>query len=246
MTEKHPLDPSPADPELSGEAVGALARLEGRLDDVAQRFDQTDWVELVAAVVLALATILAAWSAYQSSRWGGEQAKATNAANANRLAVQSAIGIIETQVVVDSQLFVAWTQAAIAGDEVGMAAFEDQIRDEAQPAFEAWLDMAPPGELPPGSPSDLTEYDDAVAEAMEVANQAGEAAEEALALAGEANQRSDNFVLAAVVMASVLFFAGVGSKFRSRTLRTIMVLISVLVLLLGFGFIASMPQSIGI
>lgn len=246
MTEKRPPRPAATEPELPEEASGALARLEGRLDDVAQRFDQTDWVELVAAIVLAVATVLAAWSAYQSSRWGGEQAKATNDANGNRLAVTAAIGLVEAQVVVDNQLFVAWTQEAVAGDQEGMAAFEGQIREEAQPAFQAWLDLAEPGELPPGSPTDLPEYDDAVAEAMAVANQASEAAEAALERASEANQRSDNFVLSAVVMASVLFFAGVGSKFRSQRLRVLMVLLSVVILLLGFAFMASMPQNVGI
>ena len=50
-----------------------------RLDEIAQdRFGRTDWIELAAAVLLALATIVAAWSAYQATRWGGEQAKASS------------------------------------------------------------------------------------------------------------------------------------------------------------------------
>jgi hypothetical protein len=51
------------------------------LDEVAQdRFNRTDWIELAAAVLLALATIAAAWSAYQATRWGGEQASASRSA----------------------------------------------------------------------------------------------------------------------------------------------------------------------
>ena len=56
--------------------VNVVTRVEGRLDELAQRFDKTDWIELLAAVILALATVTAAWSAYQSTRWSGDQAKA--------------------------------------------------------------------------------------------------------------------------------------------------------------------------
>ena len=234
------------EPEPPDEAIGSLARLEGRLDDVAQRFDKTDWVELVAAVVLAIATVLAAWGAYQSSRWGGEQAKATNEANAQRLIVTNALSVVQTQVIVDGGVVIAWTQAALAGDEEGMAVFESQVRDEFRPAFDAWLETAPSGGLPTGDPTDLPEYDEAIALTMETAQEATEAAQASLERASEANQLSDNFVLGAVVMASVLFFAGVGSKFRGRRLRVVMVLLAAVVLLIGFIFMASMPQSVGL
>ena len=53
----------------------------GRLDEIAQeRFNRTDWIELAAAVILALATIVAAWSAYQATRWGGVQASSSRSA----------------------------------------------------------------------------------------------------------------------------------------------------------------------
>ena len=36
-------------------------RAEARADAVAQRFDKSDWIELVSALLLALATIWAGW-----------------------------------------------------------------------------------------------------------------------------------------------------------------------------------------
>lgn len=244
MTEEHGQDPLEPDADAP-EREGALAQLETRLNDFAERFDKTDWVELVAAVVLAMATILAAWSAYQSARWSGEQTAATNTANAQRLSAIGLVGAAGTQASIDSQLVIAWMQSAIDGDEQGMAEFEARMRDALRPAFDAWLATAPPGEIPPGSPLDLPEYEEEASEALDVAREAIEGANESMVRAAEANQRSDNFVLVAVVMAAVLFFAGVGSKFRGPRLRVAMVLVAMIVLLVGFGFMVSMPQSVG-
>ena len=43
-----------------------------------------DRVELVATIVLAVATILTAWSGFQSGKWGGEQAVNFSEAGAAR------------------------------------------------------------------------------------------------------------------------------------------------------------------
>lgn len=42
-------------------------------------------LEIAAAVLLALATIASAWSAYQASRWNGEQALGYSRAGADRV-----------------------------------------------------------------------------------------------------------------------------------------------------------------
>ena len=62
-----PSDGSPADVESAASQLGRA------LDDLAHRFDQRDWVELAATVVLSLAVLVATWSAYQSALWGGVQ-----------------------------------------------------------------------------------------------------------------------------------------------------------------------------
>jgi hypothetical protein len=70
-----PAVSEPRDPQ-SPEEPGLAARAEARADEVAGRFDKSDWIELLSALLLALATIAAAGCAYQSTRWGGEQAEA--------------------------------------------------------------------------------------------------------------------------------------------------------------------------
>ena len=72
-----------------GRPLGAVtadaSRNEGRL-------------ELVATVLLALATVATAWSGYQASRWNGEQAKAAARASAARIESVKAEGLANAQI----------------------------------------------------------------------------------------------------------------------------------------------------
>ena len=215
-----------------------------RLDEIAQdRFNRTDWIELAAAVILALATIVAAWSAYQATRWGGEQAKASRGALEARADASQLTTIFTAEVQVDVQLWTLWLQQAADDNELGTDFVEERFRDEFKPAFDAWIAQAPEGEAPPGTPLDMPEY------APESRDEAEQRLEESEAFADEsakANQTGDNFVLTAVIMASVLFFAGVGTKLKGRLVRLIMLLFAALLFLGGLAFMLSLPQNVGI
>jgi hypothetical protein len=60
------------------DAESLAARVEGQLDDLARRFDQNDWIEPFAAMLLALATIVAAPTALRP--WPRCRARGTAAA----------------------------------------------------------------------------------------------------------------------------------------------------------------------
>ena len=68
-------------------------------------------MELVATLLLALATVATAWSGYQSTRWNGEQAKAGARANALRIESAKAAGLANAQTVVDVSVFTNWVNA---------------------------------------------------------------------------------------------------------------------------------------
>ncbi len=67
-----------------------------------------DWVELVATLLLALATVATAWSGYQSTRWNGEQAKAGARASALRIESAKLAGVANAQTVADVSVFTNW------------------------------------------------------------------------------------------------------------------------------------------
>ena len=70
-------------------------------------------------------------------------------------------------------------------------------------------------------------------------------AEQFLADAQNANQISDNFVLTAVLFASVLFFAGMAARFRPQWLRWLMLGVALVVCVIGLGVEFLLPQNVG-
>ena len=70
-------------------------------------------------------------------------------------------------------------------------------------------------------------------------------ADAALAEAQWNNQISDNFVLTAVLFASVLFFAGIAARFRPQWLRWTMLGVALVVFCVGLVVEFLLPQNIG-
>ena len=200
-------------------------------------------IELVATVFLAIATVLTAWSAFQSTKWSGVQAINFSAANALRTESTRASDLANTQRAVDVDTFVAWVSAVAAergiepsdrpyrpeaGTESGF--LYERFRDEFKPAVEAWLATRPLLDAAaPATPFQMSEYQLAAdAESARLVQESDERRDDAL----QANQRSDNYVLLTVLFASVLLFAGVSTKLRGRRAQQV-VLVTAGVLLIG-------------
>jgi hypothetical protein len=75
-----------------------------------------DWIEIVATVLLALATVATAWSGYQATRWNGEQAKEFSRANASRIESIRASDLADTQTEIDVATFIQWVDAYAQND----------------------------------------------------------------------------------------------------------------------------------
>lgn len=240
-------DQTGAQPRSNQPSSDAILPFGERLDEIAQeRFNRTDWIEVAAAVLLALATIVAAWSAYQATRWSGEQSKATRSALAAKSDAAQQASLAGTLAEADVQLWIFWLQQVqldeITGDNAaGIEFVEERFRDELRPAFDAWLAQVREGEAPPGTPFEMEEYEPAAGKEAERLNAEADVFADA---AAEANDTGDNFVLSAVVMASVLFFAGVGTKLRDRRVRLLMLTFAALLFLGGLGFIFSLPHNV--
>jgi len=215
-----------------------------RWDQIAQeRFHRSDWIELAAAILLSLATVAAAWSAYQSTRWGGVQANAFSASSAKRTEATQQNSTFAAQAQIDVMAWISYLEHRQAGDDAGADFLKQRFRPEFKPAFDAWMALVPVGQIPPGTPFDLPDYQP---EARRRATELNAAADALGATAREANQIGDNFVLVAVIMASVLFFAGVGTKVQGRAVRLFMLTIGTALFLGGVWFMLNLPQSVGL
>ncbi|HEY3506504.1 MAG TPA: hypothetical protein VGN37_27420 [Actinocatenispora sp.] len=191
--------------------------------------------ELVLTVFMALAAVGTAWAGFQSAKWSGVQANAYAAAGAARADASRQATLSGQQRSVDVVSFTAWLNALndeiIADPSVrpngsyrpnprAVSGFLfDRFRPEFKPAVDAWLDTHPlVNPAAPATPFDMPQYRlaaDGRAQALV------DRAETLSARARTANQRSDNYVLMAVVFALVLLFAGLASKTNTRQTRMI-------------------------
>jgi hypothetical protein len=140
---------------------------------------------------------------------------------------------------VDIGLFTNWINA-YADDNQELADFyQARFREEFNPAFDAWL-LTDPKNNPdaPKSPFSMPEYSLAKnkeAEALEV--KAGEF----FNAAEESNEIADRYVLDTVILASVLFLAGLASQIKSFRMKSFIVIFALIILTWGLYSVFILP-----
>src|SRR3954469_6752610 len=100
-------------------------------------------LEIVATVLLALATVATAWAAYQSRQWTGDQAQGYSRATAKRINVNRTSAVANRQVQIDVATFIQWVNARATKDQELAGFYRTRFRDEFKPAFNAWLATNP-------------------------------------------------------------------------------------------------------
>ena len=174
-------------------------------------------IELCATILLAVAAVATAWSTYQSTQWRGEQAVNTSKGTAARIESSEAATRAGQLTQIDIATFVQWTNAHLTGDAELAEFYRHRFRPEFEPAFDAWLATEPfTNPDAPLTPFAMPEY--RVSESVrssELNAQAGQHSDDA----ESANQRADNYVLAVVMLASALFFAGISTKLHEERQR---------------------------
>ena len=203
-----------------------------------------DVVEVVATVLLAVATVATAWSGYQSTRWNGEQAKAAGRANALRIESAKAAGLANSQSVVDVSTFMQWADAySLRRKELADFYFK-RFREEFKPAVNAWIATRPlKNANAPPTPFAMPEYQVAARAQSERLD-----AQAAVLAAGVLRdiQRASNYVLAVVLFASALFFAGMSTKLTGPRLRVALLAIGCVIFLGTAAWIATSPVSVSV
>jgi hypothetical protein len=199
---------------------------------------------VLVTVLLAIATVATAWSGYQSSRWSGVQTVNFSLSSATRIQASQATTLAGQQTSIDVSTFLAWSEA-YAEDHDRLADFYFQrFRPEFKLAVEAWIASKPlkNPDAPP-TPFAMPEYRLA---ATDEAERLTRKAEAATARAKVDNQRSDNYVLAVVLFASALFFAGISTKLDRFRYRTAIVGLGYVIFLGTVIWLATFPVSIGV
>jgi hypothetical protein len=203
-----------------------------------------DRLELVAAVLLAIATVATAWSGYQSTRWNGEQSKAAARTNALRIDSTKAAGLANTQTEVDVATFTQWINAYAQRQTKLTNFYFERFRKEFRPAVEAWVATRPlRNPKAPLTPFAMPQYKLA---ARAEAERLDAEAEVSAADARRDLQRASNYVLGVVLFASALFFAGISTKLTSPRIRVAMLALGCVVFLVTAIWLATSPVSLSV
>ena len=201
-------------------------------------------VEVFSTILLAVAALATAWSTYQSTQWRGEQAVSTSKATASRIESSEAATRAGQLTQVDIATFVQWTNAHVAGDADLAEFYRHRFRPEFEPACDAWL--APPALTSPDAPLTpfaMPEYRvSELVRSSELNAQAGRYSDDA----GSANQRADNYVLAVVMLAAALFFAGISTKLRVERQREALLVLGWLILFGTAIWLSTSPVQISV
>jgi hypothetical protein len=202
-------------------------------------------VEATTAIILALAAIGTAWATFQASQWSSEESDAIAASSVARSNAIKATSHAARTEQLDTTIWLQWLSAFRAGDTAQARFLRERFRPGLLRAHNVWVAkavVAPDGKVisaPTGTPFTEPEYvipDAARADALSAQ------AERQLADSRHAASRSTKYVLVVVLLALVLFFAGIATKFRNPKIQAALVALALITCVFGFVRLLTMRQ----
>jgi hypothetical protein len=194
-------------------------------------------IEVVAVILLAIATLGSAWCAYEATKWNSDETQLAREATDARVEASREFGLATQKVSYDSSIVAQYAQAYADGNQQLMDFYRNTlIRPEFLKVIERWQAEAAAG----GSPSRLLEDEEYVNEQFATYTQLDAKANAKNIESDEAGQEADDYVLTALLLASALFFAGVTTSFRVRFPRLVLLLASALLIAYAASRVASL------
>lgn len=198
------------------------------------------FLEILAVMLLGLATVGTAWCGLQASLWNGDQGELANASAVQRIESSRLFGLATQTIAYDASTIEAYSGAVLDGDERAQEFYRSSLmRPGLLPFLEKWQAQIQSGGQPPNLITD-PEYLASLQSGYETA---GAQAEALAAQADEAGRSGDAYILTTVLLATALFFAGVTSSFRYPIVRTALLTGSVLAIALAATRIIDLPIS---
>ncbi len=187
-------------------------------------------------ILLSVTAILTAWTAFQSSKWGGAMSISFAQASTARIEAARYDGTANRMASVQVTLFTQWSQADAAGEEELADYYQQQFPEPLKSAFAAWQEN-PTG----GNPFAMPQYQ---LEASAQAKDADALADARYQQALDNNQRGDNYTVLTVLFATVLFFAAMSGRVTGAASQKILLSVAFGLFVIGVGFLVSFPKLI--
>lgn len=185
--------------------------------DAASRRKGRTPLEMVAVLLLGIATVATAWCGFQSSQWNGRETEESRTAALDRIEASRLYNVAAQKVAYDANVTGQYAAALAAGDERLISFIRDNlVRKDFLPYLTAWETAIRAGDAQAESPFDSKAYiDDQFGDSTKVTAQS----DAALDRSDEASKNGDDYLLATLLTATALFFAGVTTSFSSRPAR---------------------------
>lgn len=198
-------------------------------------------LEIVEAVVLAVVAITTAWSGYQAALWTAHQSELYGQASKLRVEAEGAAAFANQERIYNASSVAEWLKAEAHGDRKLADLFERRLLPEFRPAFDAWKKTDPlnnPNAAP--GPQMMTEYRSSE---TEEATKLNEQATEAFEQGTRDRQISDEFVRVTVTLATVLLLIAISQRFKTRSVRTGLLIVAVVLLCFPVCRILLLPRA---
>jgi hypothetical protein len=200
--------------------------------------EHSERLDLVATILLAVATVASAWCTYQSELWNSEQLEKMADANVVDTESLRASGVANRNAIVDAATYANLLQSESHGDERAARFILSHARPAFRPILDEWYSNRAGGKLPPGSPFEDPRYR---AQIEDPASSLRATALTVLRRANEANANSDRFLMRTVLLAMSLFFLGISGQLRVRNSRRLAVVFGALVLIVTLLSLTRLP-----
>ena len=196
-------------------------------------------LEIIAALLLSLATVGIAWSGYQAAKWSGIQARRYTQASTARSLANRASTLADQDRTQDLLNFNRWLEVKTDGNVQLVALYERRFRDEFRPAFEAWVSDDPLNN-PNAIPSPLLEKQYVLGNAVK-ADKLEKLGDVRFEQGKQATENADDFVYVTVFFAVVLFFAGISLRFAWLPIRIGILALGAVLLAYGATRLGTLP-----
>ena len=199
----------------------------------------THRLELVATLLLAIATVGIAWSGYQAARWSGLQTELYTSATHTRTVANREATRAGQQRLQDLLNFNRWLEVSTEGNTTLTDLYLRRFRPQFLPAFDAWLAQDPinnPDAI--ASPLYVPEYR---LPGFVRANRLDRVADRQFDRAKAATENTDDYILNTVFLAVVLFFAGISLRFTWSAMRITVLVLGAVFLVFGLVRMLSLP-----
>ena len=195
-------------------------------------------IEIVTVVLLAVATVGSAWSAYQVARWNGTETDEARKSGSLRIDASREYSLGTQIVAYDAAAVGQFGQAVASGNEELQEFLSATIiRSGFEPILQQWRDEIDAGMVP----TNLLENDDYLRELFAKSDELDAASLAAAQRSEEAGDNADGYVRLTLFFATALFFAGITASFSSRTARLMLLSAAGVTVAIAIGLLFSYP-----